>query len=45
MGEVVRAFWQGLSEAPRAFVAPLFSALESVQKVFEAHPSAHKRPS
>ncbi len=36
MGEALREFWRGLCEAPRAFVAPLFAALESIQRVFEA---------
>lgn len=36
MGETLRAFWQGLCEAHRAFFAPVFSALESIRKVFEA---------
>ncbi len=36
MGEALKAFWQGLCEAPRAFFAPVFSALESIRKVFEA---------
>jgi hypothetical protein len=38
MGEVLRALWQGLYESPRAFVAPLFSALGAVRRVIEAHP-------
>jgi hypothetical protein len=48
MGEVLRAFWLGLREAPQAFIAPLFAAVESVRRVFEAHDSrdqkdCHKR--
>ena len=42
MGEALKAFWQGLCEAPRAFVAPVFSALESVRKVFEAGDKRHE---
>jgi len=42
MGEALRAFWQGLCEAPRAFFAPVFSALESIRKVFEASDERHK---
>jgi len=49
MGEILRAFWLGLREAPQAFIAQLFAALESVRRVFEAHDSRdqkdrHKRP-
>ena len=35
MDKVLRAFGRGLRETPRAFFAPLFSALESVRRVFE----------
>ena len=48
MGEALREFWHGLCEAPRAFVAPLFAALDSIQKVLEAsdqkRKSRDKRP-
>ena len=42
MGETLKAFWQGLCEAPRAFFAPVFSALESIRKVFEASDARDK---
>ena len=42
MGEALKAFWQGLCEAPRAFFAPMFSALESIRKAFEASDKRHK---
>lgn len=39
MGEILRAFWQGVRETPRAFFAPLFAALSSVKKVLESYDS------
>lgn len=44
MGEALKAFWQGLCEAPRAFFAPVFSALESIRKVFEDSDKRRKNP-
>lgn len=42
MGEALKAFWQGLCETPRAFFAPVSSALEAIRKVFEASDRRHK---
>ena len=42
MGEALKAFWQGLCEAPRAFFAPMLSTLESIRSVFEASDKRHK---
>lgn len=37
MGEILKAFWQGICETPRAFFAPLSAALNSVKKVLESY--------
>lgn len=49
MGEALKAFLQGLRETPRAFFAPVLSAMGSVRKVFEAedlreHKNSKKHP-
>ena len=42
MGEALKAFWQGLCEAPRAFFAPVFSVVGSIRSVFEASDKRQK---
>jgi len=44
MGKVLRAFWHGLRESPRAHFAPALSALASVRAVFEADASPRDKP-